>query len=92
MHRSASRAYGWNVIELGEQAEDLDAIEVALRTAMDTTDAPSLVVLRSHIATPSPTKTGDPAAHGYALVDEDIAATKEVSVFPSTRPSMCPPR
>ncbi|MFN3217481.1 MAG: transketolase [Acidimicrobiales bacterium] len=75
-------AYGWNVIELGEQAEDLDAIEVALRTAMDTADAPSLVVLRSHIATPSPTRTGDPAAHGYALVDDDIAATKEVLGLP----------
>ena len=28
--------------------------------------------LRSHIAYPSPTKTDDPAAHGYALKDDEI--------------------
>ena len=39
----------------------------ALRRAMAVEDRPSLVVLRSHIAYPSPTKTDDPAAHGYAL-------------------------
>ena len=45
-------------------------------------DRPSLVVLRSHIAFPSPTKTDDPEAHGYALKDDDIRAAKEVMGLP----------
>ena len=45
-------AYGWHVETLGEAAEDLDELEAALRRAM-TTGAPSLLVLRSHIAHPS---------------------------------------
>ena len=40
------------------------------------------VILRSHIAYPSPTKTDDPEAHGYALKDDDIRATKEVMGLP----------
>ena len=46
-------------------------------------DKPSLLVLRSHIATPTPTFTDDHEAHGYALKDDDIAATKEVMGLPT---------
>src|SRR5690606_24090230 len=56
-------AYGWHVEDLGERAEDMDALEAALRRAIDVEDRPSLVIVRSHIAYPSPTKTDDPAAH-----------------------------
>ncbi len=70
-------AYGWHVETLGEAAEDLAALEGALRRAM-ATEAPSLLVLRSHIAYPSPDLTDAPAAHGYALKDAEIAAAKSV--------------
>jgi transketolase len=76
------RAYGWHVEDLGEAGEDLDAIEAALRRAMAVDDRPSLVVVRTHIAYPSPTKTDDFEAHGYALKDADIAAAKEVLGLP----------
>ena len=76
-------AYGWHVETLGEVAEDLDALEAALRRAM-TTEAPSLLVLRSHIAHPSPDLTDVPAAHGYALGDDEIAAAKAVMGMPPT--------
>jgi transketolase len=68
-------AYGWHVIDLGETAEDLDAMEAALRAGMAQHDRPTLIVLRSHIATPSP-DTDSPAAHGYSLTDDGIAETK----------------
>ena len=74
-------AYGWHVENLGESAEDLDLIEAALRRAMRT-EAPSLLVLRSHIAHPSPDLTDAPAAHGYALGDAEIAATKRAMGLP----------
>ncbi|HEY9556094.1 MAG TPA: transketolase [Acidimicrobiales bacterium] len=76
------RAYGWHVLELGEAADDLDALEQGLRDAIAEDDRPSLVILRSHIAHPSPTKTDDHEAHGYALKDDDIAATKAVMGLP----------
>jgi len=75
------RSYGWHVVELGEAAEDLDAMEAALRAAAEVEDRPSLVVLRSHIGYPSP-KTDDHAAHGYALLDDDIRATKTTLGLP----------
>ncbi len=69
------RAYGWHVLDLGEAAEDLDAIEAGIREAMAVEDRPSLVVLRSHIGHPSP-DVDSPAVHGYSLTDEGIAETK----------------
>ena len=76
------RAYGWHVIEAGEIGEDLDALEAVLREARAEEDRPSLVVLRTHIAYPSPTHTDDPAAHGLAFSAEDIAVTKQVLGLP----------
>ena len=75
-------AYGWHVEELGEAAEDPDALEAALRRAAEVDDRPSLLVLRSHIAFPSPSKTDDHEAHGYALFDEEIAEAKRVMGLP----------
>ena len=76
------RAYGWHVEELGEAANDLDAMEAALRRAAAVEHQPSLIVLRTHIGFPSPTKTDDPAAHGYALKDDEIRAAKAVMGLP----------
>ncbi len=75
-------AYGWHVQDLGEAGEDLDAIEAAIRAAQAVEDRPSLIVLRTHIAYPSPTLTDSPKAHGKAFSDADIAATKEVLGLP----------
>ena len=74
--------YGWHVNNLGEAAEDCDALEAALRDAMTVEDAPSLLVVRSHIGFPSPDQTDDPHVHGYSLLDEEIAATKAVMGMP----------
>jgi len=76
------RAYGWHVVDLGERADDLDAIEAALAEAQAETERPSLVVLRSHIAHPSPRLTDDPAAHGLAFKDADITETKAILGLP----------
>lgn len=76
------RAYGWHVVQLGEAAEDLDTLESALREGAAELHRPSLIVLRSHIGTPSPAHTDDPAAHGLAFSAEDIAATKAVMGLP----------
>ena len=75
-------AYGWDVDDVGEIADDLDGLEAAVRRAMAVEDRPSLIVLRSHIAAPSPDHTDDPATHGYALKDAEITAVKAVMGVP----------
>ncbi|HWJ61310.1 MAG TPA: transketolase, partial [Acidimicrobiales bacterium] len=83
-------AYGWDVQDLGEAANDLDVLEAAIRRAMSVEDKPSLIVVRSHIAYPSPTLTDSPAAHGKAFKDQDIVATKEVMGFPTDQTFFIP--
>jgi transketolase len=83
-------AYGWHVQYVGEIANDLDALEAAIRTAMAVDDRPSMIVLRSHIAYPSPNLTDDHAAHGYALFDDEIALTKAVMGSPPDKTFWCP--
>lgn len=70
-------AYGWHVVNLGEIGNDLDALEAAILAAKEVTDKPSMLVLQTHIGTPSPTLTDSPSAHGYAFKDDEIAAAKE---------------
>ena len=72
------RAYGWHVEEVGEIGEDCDALEAAIRRAMAVTDKPSLVVLQTVIGFPATEHAGTAHAHGYAILDDEIAATKAV--------------
>ncbi len=76
------RSYGWHVDDIGEVANDCDALESALRGAMAVEDAPSLIVLRSHIGWPSPNRTDTSKAHGDPFGAEEIAATKELLGLP----------
>ena len=76
------RAYGWDVVELGEIADDLDALESALLAAKTVTDRPSLLVLRTHIGHPSPDHTDDHEAHGLAFDAADVTRTKAVMGIP----------
>lgn len=75
-------AYGWDVNDIGEASEDLDAIEAALLRAKGIADRPSLIVLRSHIGFPSPKFTDNPKAHGNPFDAAEIARTKEEMGLP----------
>ncbi len=79
-------SYGWHVEELGAASEDLDALEAALRRAAAEDAHPSLLIVRSVIAAPAPKAAGTPAAHGYAIFDEEIAATKQRMGLPAGEP------
>lgn len=69
-------AYGWQVVEIGDAANDLDALEYALRTGMAETQRPTLVMLRSHIGYPSKRFLDTSAAHGAITDPDEIAAIK----------------
>jgi transketolase len=77
------KAYGWHVVELGEEANDLDVLERGLRDGMAETERPTLIVLRSHIGYPSPNFTDSEKAHGNPLGAEEIARTKEILGLPA---------
>jgi len=76
-------AYGWHVDPIGEVANDGDALEAAVRRAMAVEDAPSLIILRSHIGYPSPKFTDSAKAHGNPLGDDEIKVTKEILGLPA---------
>ena len=76
-------SYGWHTEDVGDVADDVDALEAAIRRAMAVTDRPSLVVLRSHIGSPSPKYTDTADAHGSPFDPDDIAATKEILGIPA---------
>ncbi|MEM8923766.1 MAG: transketolase [Actinomycetota bacterium] len=75
-------AYGWDVDDLGEQPNDLDAMEAAFERARRDEERPTLIILRSRIGYPSPALTDSPSAHGLPFDDAEIAATKEVMGLP----------
>lgn len=78
-------SYGWNVDDIGEVANDCDALEAAIRRAMAVEEAPSMIVLRSHIGYPSPKFTDSPKAHGNPLGDDEIKATKAILGLPTEK-------
>ncbi|MEU6881240.1 transketolase [Streptomyces sp. NPDC046712] len=77
-------AYGWHVQRVEPQANgDLDpaALFAAIKAAEAETGRPSFIAMRSIIAWPAPNAQNTEAAHGSALGDEEIAATKRVLGF-----------
>ncbi|WP_327242156.1 transketolase [Streptomyces sp. NBC_01320] len=77
-------AYGWHVQRVEAKANgDLNpaALFAAIKAAEAETERPSFIAMRSIIAWPAPHAQNTEAAHGSALGDEEIAATKRVLGF-----------
>jgi transketolase len=74
-------AYGWNVLRVGD-ANDTGRIEHALQNFRDTKNAPTLIILDSHIGYGAPHKQDTADAHGEPLGDEEIRLAKGVYGWP----------
>ncbi|MDV3221211.1 transketolase [Intrasporangium sp.] len=82
-------AYGWHVVTVDwrgdgdgdSYVEDVDALLAAIRSGEKVTDRPTLVILRTIIAWPAPTKQDTGKSHGSALGEEEVAATKQLLGF-----------
>ncbi|MBT2900153.1 MULTISPECIES: transketolase [unclassified Streptomyces] len=77
-------AYGWHVQRVDQlPSGDLDpaGLYAALRAAQAETERPSFIAARSIIAWPAPKAQNTEAAHGSALGDDEVAATKRVLGF-----------
>ncbi len=68
--------YHWNVQRVSD-ANDLDLLDLAIRTAQKEETRPSLIIVDSHIAWGSPNKHDTSAAHGEPLGEEEVRLTKE---------------
>ncbi|WP_440712317.1 transketolase [Gordonia sp. FQ] len=73
-------SYGWDVQHI-EGGEDIVAIEKAVEHAKSVTDKPSIILIRTIIAWPAPTKMNTGASHGSALGADEVAATKKILGF-----------
>ena len=73
-------AYGWHVQHV-DGGENIADIEAAIDSAKKVTDKPSLIVVRTIIGHPAPTKQNTGACHGAALGVDEVRATKEVLGF-----------
>ncbi|QLL09566.1 transketolase [Mycobacterium vicinigordonae] len=74
------RAYGWHVQEV-EGGENVVGIEQAIANAKAETERPSFISLRTIIGYPAPNLMNTGKAHGAALGDEEVAATKKILGF-----------
>ncbi|WP_411136267.1 transketolase [Streptomyces sp. C10] len=77
-------AYGWHVQRVAQLPNgDLDpaGLARAIEAAKAETERPSFIAMRSIIAWPAPNAQNTEAAHGSALGDEEVAATKRVLGF-----------
>jgi transketolase len=79
-------AYGWHVQHVdftagGDYKEDVRALYNALQAAKAETGKPSFIQLRTIIAWPAPSAQNTGKAHGSALGEGEVKATKEVLGF-----------
>ena len=73
-------AYGWHVVHVAD-ANDIGALAGALNEFLATDDAPTIIIVHSHIGYGSPEKHDTPSAHGEPLGPEEVRRTKEFLGF-----------
>jgi transketolase len=81
-------AYGWHTqrIEPSDDGDiDVHALHAALTAARAETGRPSIIAMRTIIAWPAPGARNTEAAHGSALGEDEVAATKRVLGFDPER-------
>ncbi len=81
-------SYGWHT-QIVADGNDLDAISDALAVARAETQRPSLILVRTHIGYGSPEQDSY-KAHGSALGEKDVAATKRNLGWPEQPPFLVP--
>ncbi len=82
-------AYGWNVAQV-DDVNDLASLRGALKLFLDTTDRPTLIIARSHIAWGAPNAQDTHQAHGAPLGDEEIRLAKRFYGWPEDAKFLVP--
>jgi transketolase len=82
-------AYGWNVTQVGD-ANDTERIAQAVQAFRKTNDAPTLIIVDSHIGYGAPHKHDTSAAHGEPLGEEEIRLAKRSYGWPEDAKFLVP--
>ena len=85
-------AYRWYVQNLGDCANDLDALGSALSNAQQQTERPSLIIVRSHIGYGAPHLHDNAKAHGSPLGEEEVRLAKRFYGWPEDASFLVPER
>lgn len=83
------QGYGWNVVRV-DDANDTEALRKALEVFRQTTDRPTLIIARSHIAWGAPNAQDTHGAHGAPLGAEEIRLTKAAYGWPQDEHFLVP--
>jgi transketolase len=81
--------YGWNVLRVSD-ANSLHFLDQAFKTARETTDRPTLIIVDSHIAYGAPNKHDTSAAHGEPLGEEEVRGAKRNYGWPEDAKFLVP--
>jgi len=82
--------YGWHVINIGDNANNLEAISNAIADAKKVTDKPSLIIIRTHIGFGSPNFVDTSTAHGAPLGEDEVKLTKKAYGWPEDEKFLVP--
>ncbi len=82
-------AYGWRVFRV-DDGNDIVALDRTFAQVRGHHDRPALVILRTVIADPAPSKRNTADAHGAPLGKDEVARTKEILGWPA-EPFHVPP-
>ena len=86
---SRFKGYHWNVLTV-EDANDLEAVEAAIRKGQAETERPTLIIVHSHIGYGAPHKQDTNAAHGEPLGVEEVKAAKRFYGWPEDAQFLIP--
>lgn len=86
---SRFKGYHWNVRTV-DDANNLEAVEAAIREAQQETGRPTLIIVHTHIGYGSPHKQDKSAAHGEPLGVEEVKATKRFYGWPEDAQFLIP--
>ena len=81
---------GWHVINVGDNAEDLERLSQAFDAAKAENEKPTLIIVQTHIGFGSPKKQDTPAAHGSPLGKEEIKLAKKSYGWPEEEDFLVP--
>jgi transketolase len=82
--------YHWHVQNLGDQANDLDALAAAFVNARKEKGRPSMIILRSHIGYGAPNRQDTREAHGEPLGEDEVRLAKRFYGWPEDEKFLVP--
>ena len=82
-------AYGWNVHRVGD-VNDQQRLRQAIEIFRRTNDAPTLIIVESHIGYGAPHKHDTSAAHGEPLGEEEVRLAKRSYGWPEDAKFLVP--